>query len=425
MEYAARRLPHGASMTTSPKAVPATVLEGVRVLELASFVAAPFCSKLLGDMGADVIKIEEPPSGDVARTRGPFPGDIPHTEKSGLFLYLNTNKASVTVNPGDPAGSRIVKALLQEVDVLVHDRSPSVARALGLEYESLRSLNPSLVVTPITPFGQTGPYSGYKAHALNICHAGGEGYVLPGGPGYRMFPHEPPVRTGGHSTDYDAGLTAALGTMMALLARQVWGVGQLVDVSRQEAEITLNRVSFVTWFSEQKIVRRENRFYTIGGMFNTSDGEVVLRPTENNHWRGLCEVMGRPELAEHPRYNTRELRVANGAEVQDIISAWASRHTKQEVYEACLAAGCPVGPAASAEDVYLGAQTKAREFFKPVGHPEAGSWDYPTVPYQFSETPWAVRRPAPALGQHNREVLAGMLGLAAGELEILRANGAI
>ncbi len=402
-----------------------TALEGLRVIECASFVAGPFCAKLLADMGAEVVKVEDPHSGDEARTRGPFPGDIPHPERSGLFLYVNTNKMGVTLNLRDPAGYHMLQELLRDADCFIQDRSPKDARDLGTDYDTVKELNPRLIVTSVTPYGSTGPYADHKAYGLNVCHAGSEGYILPGGLAHSMAPDKPPVKLGGHTTDYDAGLTAAAATMFAVMAREIWGVGQPVDGSGQEAGMALNRVSFVTYFSEQIVTRRENRSYKFGGLYQARDGEVILRPTENNHWRALAKVMGQPELADDPRFSERNARAANGKEFNAIVTRWTVGHTKREIYDACKPAGCPVGACASAEEIVNEPQIRHRGFFQEIDHPEAGRWPYPTASYQFSETPWSARRPAPLLGEHNREVFEGVLGLSSVELGILRANKVI
>ncbi|MEE9285003.1 MAG: CoA transferase [Dehalococcoidia bacterium] len=402
-----------------------TPLQDLKIVEYASFVAGPYCAKLLGDMGAEVVKIEEPPTGDEARTRGPFPGDLPHPEKSGLFLYLNTNKLGITLNPRDPAGHDVLLHLLGEADVFVHDRTAARAESLGIDFPTLHQLNPRLIVTSVTPFGHTGPYAEYRAHNLNLCHAGSEGYMLPGGLGHQMFPHRPPLKLGGYTGDYDGGMAAAIGTMAAVLAREVWGRGQHVDASRQEANIALNRVAFVTYLSEGKVTRRDNRTYPFGGLYPTRDGHVVLRPTEDQHWRPLARAMGRPELADDPRFAQRAARIRNGEALNAVLAEWTRQHTTVEVYEAARGVGCPVAPFANAREIAESPQLEARGYFVEIDHPEAGRWPYPSAPYRFSKTPWSARRPAPLLGQHNQEVLGGRLGFTGEELSLLRANGVI
>ena len=400
-------------------------LQDLKIVEFASFVSGPYCAKLLGDMGAEVVKIEAPPTGDEARMRGPFPQDLPHPEKSGLFLYLNTNKLGITLDPSDPAGYDILLHLLREADVFVHDRTAAQARALHIDYETLHQANPRLIVTSVTPFGHTGPYAEYRAYDLNLCHAGSEGYLLPGGLGHQTFPGRPPVKLGGHAGDYDGGSAAAVGTMGAVMAREAWGEGQHVDASRQEANIALNRVTFVTYVSEDVVPRRDSRSYPFAGLYATKDGHVVLRPTENRHWRSLAEAMGRPELADDPRFAERPARIRNGEAFNAVVGEWTGQRTTREVFEAAQGVGCPTAPFASSREIADSPQLKSRGFFTEIDHPVAGAWPYPTAPYRFSKTPWSARRPAPLLGQHNQAVLTGRLGLTGEELTLLRANGVI
>ena len=402
-----------------------TALGDLKVVEYASFVAGPYCAKLLADMGADVVKIEEPGSGDLSRAHGPFPDRLPHAERSGLFLYVNTNKRGVTLDLTDPAGYRLFQALVCEADVFVQDRSPKEAKELGVDYDSLKGLNPRLIVTSITPFGQTGPYADFKAYDLNISHSGVEGYAVPGGLGHKMFPDRPPLRLGGYATDYSAGLNAAAGTMMAVLAREIYGVGQHVDLSRQETELAMNRVSMVTYFAEGKVVSRDTRNYPFGGTFPTRDGEVIIRPTENGHWGALARVMGKPELADDPRFKNRPDRTNNSGALNAIVAEWASQHSKGEIFDLCRTGGCPAAIYADAQEVMESPEVRSRGFFQEVDHSVAGRWEYPTAPYQFSETPWSVRRPSPLLGEHNRQVFEGRLGLSSQDMARLKANKVI
>ena len=409
-----------------PNAPSPTALDGLKIVELASFVAAPYCAKLLADMGAEVVKVEEPPQGDLARSRGPYPGDMPHPEKSGLFIYLNTNKKSVTLNITDPAGHEILLQLLREADVFVHDRTAKQATELGIGYDALQALNPRLIVTSVTPFGHTGPYAEYKAHDLNISQAGSEGYVLPGGYANRMKPEGPPVKLGGHTGDYDGGIAAAVGTMAALMAREMHGMGQHVDASRQEANIALNRVLFVTYLSENKVYRRATRNYYFGGLYPTSDGYIALRPSEDKQWWLFSEkVMERPDLSHDPRFDTRPDRVKNGKEFDAIVADWSRQFTKQEIFDRCLAVGVPVGPFATAKEVADSPQIQFRRYFQEIQHPAAGRVRIPTAAHQFAKTPWSLRQPPPQLGEHNKEVLGGRIGLTGEELTILRSNGII
>ncbi|MFQ5827166.1 MAG: CoA transferase, partial [Dehalococcoidia bacterium] len=192
-------------------------LSGLRVVEWAQMVAGPYCAKLMADLGAEVIKIEPPARGDEARGRGPFLGDEPHPEKSGLFLYLNTNKLGITLDPGTPTGKRLFGELIKGADILVEDKALQKLKELGLDYGSLREINPQLIVTSITPFGHSGPYRNYRAYPLNVFHSGGEGYMTPFAPlNDPLSPGRPPLKVGKYAGEYVAGISAAGATMVAL-----------------------------------------------------------------------------------------------------------------------------------------------------------------------------------------------------------------
>ena len=209
------------------KAGPYGPLDGVKVVEYGSFISGPYCSKMMADMGADVIKVEQPFHGDESRVHGPFPGDVPDRERSGLYLFLNSNKRGVSLDPGNPAGKEILLELLEWADVLVENQPVSRIEELGLDYESVRKANPGLIVTSISPYGRTGPYKDYKGCDLTANAAGGFSF----GNGH---PHREPLTTPAYQASFMAGVTAALATTIALVGRDISGEGQLVDVSESQ-----------------------------------------------------------------------------------------------------------------------------------------------------------------------------------------------
>ncbi|MDP6549431.1 MAG: CoA transferase [Dehalococcoidia bacterium] len=397
---------------------------GISVLERAGFIAGPYCAKLLGDLGARVVKIEPPGAGDSARGFGPFPGDVPDRDQSGLFLYLATNKRSVTLDSALPAGRDLFTRLAATADVLVEDSCPGTAKPLGLDYATLQQANPRLVYVSITPYGQDGPRSQWKAHHMNTFHAAGEGYTMPGGIGYTKFPDRAPITGGAHVGEYDAGLMAALATVAALFAREVWGLGQQVDISKQEATMALNRLTLANYFGIGQLNDR-SRNYEYGGIYACKNGYVNVYPREDHQWRALAEVMGRPELAEQKRFLTRGDRIEHGAEANQIIREWTATLNKDEIYHRLASKSCPASPFATSEDVFNSPQLASRGFFAEVDHPKAGTLRYPSQPYQFSSCPRPADSPAPLLGQHNEEILCGELGLTGKELTALRRGGVI
>jgi crotonobetainyl-CoA:carnitine CoA-transferase CaiB-like acyl-CoA transferase len=243
-------------------------LSRFRVLEYCQMAAGPYCGKLLAALGAEVVKAE-PPAGDRARHEGPFVEESPHAEKSCLYLYVNAGKLGITLSLESPKGRRIFEQLIESADVLLEDTSPGTLDTLGLGYARLRQINRRLVVTSITPFGQTGPYRDYKAYSINSYHSGGDGYLLQSG---AESLSRPPMTAGGHMGDFEAGGSAAVATVAALFASQVTGEGQHVDVSKQEALLALNRDISARTASGEKEETRLTRKYPYGGMVPCKDG---------------------------------------------------------------------------------------------------------------------------------------------------------
>jgi crotonobetainyl-CoA:carnitine CoA-transferase CaiB-like acyl-CoA transferase len=400
--------------------MPDSALAGVRVIELAEGIAGPYAAKLLADLGADVIKLEAPQTGDCARQAGPFPDQQPHPERSGLFLYVNTNKRGMTLNLERPDAQTLFKRLVLQADVIVEDRPPGWLAARSLGYDLLSQLQPSLVLISITRFGQEGPQADFKAYPLNTYHAGGEGYTLPGRLSLDLFPEREPVQAGGELGEYESGLCAAVATLGALLSNR----GHHIDISQQEALLNINRPVLAHYLATGDVVSRQ-RGYTFGGAMPCRDGYVLIRPMEDNHWQGLAGAMQRADLADDERFKTRTARIENGQALNDIIMHWAMQHTKLDIYNRVATAGCPVAYFATAEDVVQSPQTRARGFMIDCEHPVAGSVQLPSAGYHFSATPWSLQRPAPLLGQHTDEILQERLGVGKKERARLKHLGVI
>lgn len=399
-----------------------TALAGVKVLEYAQFVAGPYCTKLLADLGAEVVKIEEPEVGDEARKREPFLEDIPHPERSGLFLYLNSNKMGTTLSLDTSTGKGIFKELVKQTDVLVEDKLPRVMKELGLGYESLKKINPHLIMASITPFGQTGPYRDYKAYHLNSYHASGLAKILAD-----VLPGEvqKPLKGGGFLGDYDCGLSAAVAIMGALYSRLFTGRGQHIDISKQESLIALERVEIGRYGNEEESMSTVMLRGMVGGLQPCKDGYVVLTIPMEHQWRALVELMGNPEWAQDERYMDEFTRAQHGEELNKYIGEWMMNHTKEEIYHRAQAISCPIGAVTTVEDLLNSEQLKARGFFVDVDHPEMGKVKFPAAPYRFSTTPWRVERPAPLLGEHNKEIYCNRLGYRREDLAKMRGAGII
>lgn len=394
------------------------LLDGVRVLELGRMVAAPYCGKLLADLGADVLKLEAPGRGDPARRQGPFPDDVPHAEKSALFLYLNTNKRSITLGLDSDAGCELFRRLVARADVLIEDRAPGELGALGLAPAGLRELHPRLVVCSITPFGETGPYRDYLAHHLNLWHASGQTSF-----GYTSTVDEDraPPKGGGYLGEYDAGLTAAVGAMGALFARHASGRGEHVQVSVLEALMCLERVDIGRLTNDPTPQQWRGG---IGGMMRAKDGWFMITAAQDHQWQGVVRAMGNPDWANADWARDEASRLEHRERMQPELEAWAAGLSRDEIYHRLQSEGAPAGPVRSVPEVLASPQTRARGFFAEVDHPEAGTHLYPTLPWLLSEAD-CPRGPAPLLGQHNAQVYGEELGYAGEDLVRLARAGVI
>ncbi len=401
-----------------------SALSDLRVVEFGEMVAAPFCAKLLADLGAEVTKIERPERGDVARTYGPFKDDVPHPERSGLFLYLNTNKRGVTLSPTSPEGAAIFKDLVADADVLVESNPPGVMKRLGLDYPCLRQINPRIVVTSITPFGQAGPYSDYRAFNLNIWHAGGLGYIwreryLEDGPG-------PPLKAAGTLADYHTGVAAAIATMCAIARRDFSGTGQHVDVSAQETIASCIGAAFANLQITGQIAGRatDTRSATMQ-LLPCKDGSVQLTGREEYQWEAMVDAMGNPEWAKEDWCQTKQSRAENADVLRLLMTEWTMKHTKQEIVELAQDRRSPASMMADMSDVMADKHLRSRDFFVAADHPEVGVAEYPSASYSFSETPWSLRRTAPLLGEHNQEIYSDRLNYSEERLAELGEAGVI
>ncbi|MBI3954115.1 MAG: CoA transferase [Chloroflexi bacterium] len=400
-----------------------TALEGLRVLDLTQGIAGPFCTKLLADYGADVIKIERPGHGDVARRYGPFPGDDPNPEKSGLFLHLNTNKRGITLNLKTAAGRGSFKRLAERADLVVESFMPGTMARLGLSYATLEALNQRLVLVSISNFGQTGPYRDYKATDLVIQALASPMYS-------KGHPDREPLKYAENTALYFAGVTAAVAALGAAFASVFDGVGQHVDISIAEAVLGSVERMTTSYLYTGEVARRAGHQVLptyLSGAYRCQDGFVGVQGGGRGEswWPRVYRMMGMPELAEDPRFSTLQAREQNREELDAFWHSWLLDHTREEVFRAAREARFPLAPVNTTEDLLNDPHYRARGFFVGLEHPVAGHLVYPGAPFKLSETPWQVSRPAPALGQHNEEVYGGLLGLGQRDLAGLRKEGVI
>ncbi|MBV8135185.1 MAG: CoA transferase, partial [Deltaproteobacteria bacterium] len=317
-------------------------LSDLKIIEVGEMVSAPYCGKLLADLGADVIKVERPKVGDRARTRGPFPKDDPHPEKSGLFLYLNANKRGSTLDLAQGEGMELLERLVAEADVLIHNVMPSDMDRVGLTYDRMKRANPNLVMTSITPFGLSGPNRNWRAEDLTVWCAGGVCVLNGGGPEHADLP---PLKTFGQQSGYQAGVHAAVPTLAAAFARLNGEAGQHIEVSGQEAIISQLEMTFEYWPYMKMIATRlgQKPLQPVETM-QCKDGYIYLCCIEEHQWRGFVEIMGNPEWAGEEIFKDRLTRALNWDVLKVFLEEWVSQQTVLDLYRKAQAKRVPFAP---------------------------------------------------------------------------------
>ncbi|HEX9869491.1 MAG TPA: CoA transferase [Candidatus Tectomicrobia bacterium] len=389
-------------------------LSDVCVLDLSEDIAGPFCTKLLAGLGAEVIKVERPGSGDVSRGAGPFPAHAPDPEQSALFLYLNTGKKSITLDVATPTGAVILQRLAQECDILVESFAPGYLEGLGLGYGALERLNPGLIYTSVTPFGQSGPYRHFKGSELVAQAMGALMHTI-------GLPDREPLKIGGNAALYTTGMSAFSATMIALYARDVQGYGQQVDVSAMETMAVAQIHSSIQHQFGRTPSRRESPLVA------AKDGWIspgLERGVRQDTWARVCDLIGRPDLKDNPAFNTLEARREHQQDLVGILSTWTATQPKEEIYHLLQELRSVAGYVATVDDLFTSRQLAARQFFQAIDHPAAGKALYPGAPFGIEGESWRHAR-APLLGEHSLEIYGGRLGLSSAELGRLRGAGII
>jgi crotonobetainyl-CoA:carnitine CoA-transferase CaiB-like acyl-CoA transferase len=360
-------------------------LDGMRVIEAGGGAATAYATKLLADLGADVIKVE-PPEGDETRRMGPHPGNVPHPEKSGLFLYLNANKRGVTLDLTTEQGRGLLHGLLRDADLLVHSIPPAEMAARGVDWESVHALNPRLVECSISRFGQTGPNRDLKGYELTSSNAGGWATITGAGPEGADLP---PLKAFGQQADYQAGLNAAVACLGALIARDLQGAeGQHIDVSIQEVVMTFLEMAIVHNSYGGRIASRlGGRIVQPWAILPAKDGLVFVLTVQNAEWDRFVEWMGSPEWASWEIFDDRLKRSETWDVLRPYIEEWTSQHTVEEIYTGGLERKLAFAPLSTMQDLLDNEHLRVRGFWATIGHPEAGELTYPGAPWKFSATP--------------------------------------
>lgn len=394
-------------------------LAGVRVLDIATMLAAPFCAALLGDFGAEVLKVEMPGGGDPFRAFGTM------TESGASLNWLNDgrNKQSVTLDLRHAAGAELFKRLVADCDILVENFRPGTLERWGLGPEVLSAIQPSLILVRISAYGQAGPYRDRPGYA-RIAHAfAGLAYLAGEADG-------PPVTPGSTSlADYISGLYGALGALLAYIARERQGIGQTVDVALYEGVLRMLD-ELAPAYGRSGFVRERMGADTVNAVphshYQTRDGHwIALACSSDKMFARLATVMQRPDLIAPARFARTEQRVAARAEVNGIVADWMAGLDRDEVMARCLAGEVPAGPVNSIADIFADPHIAARGSLLRVHDARVGEVVVPNVVPRLSATPGRLRNLGPDLGQHNHEVYAGRLGLDAETLQRLREDGVI
>jgi formyl-CoA transferase len=399
-------------------------LQDIRVLDLTRILAGPYCTMMLGDLGADVIKIERPGRGDDSRGWGPpFVGQPygPYPGESAYFIATNRNKRSVTSNLKSPKGLDIVRKLARISDVLVENFRTGVLDRMGLGYDELRESNPRLVYCSVSGYGRTGPYAERPGYDFIIQAEGGMMGIT--------GPEEgPPYRVGVPIVDIATGMFAATAVMAALHARTHSGEGQLVDVSLLNTQIALLTnvgSNYLVGGAEPRRLGNAHPNIAPYEVFRARDRWFAMGAGNERQWGMLCDLIGRPDLKDDPRFATNSARVSNRPELVAALSKVFGSRDAEDWLADLRDAGLPCGPINAVPDVFRHPQSEARGLVLETQHPTAGQMRLTGFPYLLSQTPAVVHRPPPLLGQHTREVLTDLLGHSDAEVTALQEEGAI
>ncbi|HTQ32667.1 MAG TPA: CoA transferase [Stellaceae bacterium] len=399
-------------------------LAGIRVLDLTQFEAGPTCTEVMALLGAEVVKVENPRGGEPGRIlgTGPKPGADAY-----YFMVYNANKKSVTVNLKSPRGIALVKEMAAKADVFIENMAPGTIEKLGLGWDVLHALNPRLVYAQVKGFGEGSPYEHNLAFDM-IAQAAGGGMAITG------QPDGPPVKPGPTLGDTGTGMLAAISVISALFQRHTTGVGRRIQVAMQDAQLNYTRGAFMMHHRLGHPQPRNGSRSAFGGPppadiypckpGGPNDWCYVFNSHNNpEHWRRLCGVIGRPELADDPEYLDRDKRANHADEVSAAVKAWTMQHTKQEAMTILGAAGIPAGAVLDTGDLLAEPTFEARGIIQTMDHP-SGTMRRPTFPVRFDGKPPEITR-SPLLGEHTDEVFGSWLGMSGGDVRGLKDEGVI
>jgi crotonobetainyl-CoA:carnitine CoA-transferase CaiB-like acyl-CoA transferase len=390
-------------------------LDGIRVLDLSRFVAGPFCAQMLGDMGAEVIKVERPGGEDGRRQGARYRGESLYT------MAYNRNKYAITLDTRHSVAAGILERLIGVSDVLVENYRPGTLEAMGLSPDRLRELNKGLVVTSLSGFGQSGPLA---TRTLFDPIAQAESGLM----SMTGEPEGPPTLTGTYIADHVAGLYGVIGTLLALRSRESTGEGQFVDVASLDALFSVLGTRPLEVAMLGRAPRRSGSrdpFSCPANLFRATDGHIYIHGGTDAIFPRLCAAIGRADLAGDDRFNSVAGRLAATGELEAAVSTWTTARTLTEISAALGEAGVPFGAVSAMADAVASAQIAAREMLVEVEHPTIGAITLTGLPVKLSATPGSIRRAPPMVGEDNDAIYGGLLGFSSAEIAELRASGAI
>ena len=391
-------------------------LQGIRVIDFSQILAGPFCTMLLADMGADVVKVEKPNGGDDTRRYGP-----PFIEgESAAFLTLNRNKRSIVLDLKSEQGLGVVRRMLADADVMLHNFRPGVVERMGLGYADVSALNPAIVYCAVSGFGATGPYS--QRAGFDLVAQGMSGLMSING-----FPDSPPAKVGVPMADLNTGMFCAYGILTAYINRLATGKGQHVDASLLESGMAYTLYESATYFATGEVagpLGSAHRMIAPYQAFATQDGYINIGAANQNNWERMCRAVGRDDLLDDARFASNPERMVNIQSLTPIMEETFRTQTTAHWVEVLEQAGVPCGPIYNIEQVYADPHVQSRDMAVELQHPKAGGIRNIGVAVKLSDTPGSVRTPAPLLGQHTDDVLAEF-GYSDADIAALRQSGAL
>ena len=399
-------------------------LSGIRLLDLTHVLAGPYCSMLFADLGAEVIKIE-PPDGEMIRDNPPCvetgKGGPHERSRSAYFLSLNRNKYGITLNLKHPQAVKIFKDLVKISDVVLENYAPGVMKRLGIDYPVLTEANPRIIMCSISGFGQWGPYS--QKTAFDIVAQAMSGLMSVTG-----YPDTPPTKVGTSLGDINAAVHAAFAIAAALWHREKTGEGQYIDVSMQEAMVSIMEGAVVRWTVGREIlapIGSHNTNESPMAAYRCKDGYIIIGTVGNEHWERFCRAIGKQEWMKDPGYATKGLRWAKKWELAKEIEKSTTQFTVKEMEEKLDRERVANSPILNIQEVVEDPHLKARGYFLEVEHPVIGRTKISGFPYKLAKTPGEIDRPSPLVGEHNELILGKYLGISPGRVSQLKADGVL